>query len=1039
MKSLERVSKWLGVVRVKESGNLIRVTGIDGTVMSKIVLRMWGANDINKYMFNTLTDTSVSLNGFFLPDWVYMLTQIRMDHKTRWSERRTIDRIVHGIMKNTWFGQTVGAVPSIVDHTRLSLLKWSPLAHQMDFLDNFGEKIPRYGLNGLLVGAAPGTGKSLSLDSKIRTPYGWKRMGDITVGSKVIVPDGTVSAVTGVYPQGELDMYRVTFDDGRTTECSDDHLWKITNKNWSPRGQTNWRVVPFKEIRLHQETYGWSQDNRLYIPLPEPEIKNDVELPMDPYLLGVLLGDGSFGKNSLMISSADRFILDEVEKLLPENLTLKYRSQYDYCIVKKYEQDKWKFRCPLVDVIADLGLRGTVSHTKFIPKKYMEASESQKLFLLQGLMDTDGTVDRKTGTPSFCTTSDTLAKQVQELIRSLGGMCKISTKIPKYTYNNEKRTGKLAYILSIRFKEAATLFRLPRKVELTHPDYQYKEHLKLRIRDIEYIGKKEAQCISVDHPEKLYITDDYIVTHNTILSLFVMTAVIPPSVAEVKIIISPKKATRLVWGKTIESAFKKTPTHWLSGEGVPMPRDKCEYYIFNFEQLEQAILLAQQLIAQGRRYFVTVDETHNFADFRSNRTQRLVKLQTLHKNVYFLWLSGSPILKHAAELTSFLKCSDPRFDADAERRFRRIYSTNKGRAGEIFHHRFGQMMGMLIPKSVVSDTKPTVKELPIKLPSSLAKRFLLSTVKEDMRAFVEERVKFYDNQLKNYQAIVNEQLEAHGHQLKSRQDRNRFEDYKKNLKIIMATPDRVLPEILSKARTYERMRLIPMMDPLKRREFRSALSAVKNIKLKVRGEALGKILSKRRSECAAALGIYCKPEEIMKESLSKTLFFASSVYPVKVLESHLRKKGFDPIAVYAETNAQLFQMMEDFEKDPNINPCIATMQSLSEAVPVTAASTLVTLNRPFRVATFEQIIARIDRLGKTFPSTIINVTLDTGDEPNVSSRTDQILAEVREQINALIGPAFAGPDPSESEYQELIDASQEDPSLILQDEENGLI
>ena len=123
-------------------------------------------------------------------------------------------------------------------------------------------------------------------------------------------------------------------------------------------------------------------------------------------------------------------------------------------------------------------------------------------------------------------------------------------------------------------------------------------------------------------------------------------------------------------------------------------------------------------------------------------------------------------------------------------------------------------------------------------------------------------------------------------------------------------------------------------------------------------------------------------------------------------------------------------MMRQFEKDPQINPVCATMQSLSEAVPVTAASTVVLLNRPWRQAMYEQVVARADRLGQIYPVTVYEPTLDTGGEPNVSSTTDDILGYVREAINAIVGPEFAGPDPGEREYQAVIDASREDTPLL---------
>ncbi len=1038
MKFLDRTNKFFGLISVKERGNQVHISGIDGIIMRKYFKTLFETDTISKMMFTSVSDTSIVLHKFFIPDFLYMLTVFRHDPKCNWSTKRTIDRVVSGILRNTWYKVTTKPVVSMIDESRKRFLKWDAMPKQLEALHLFGDKMPRYDLRGYILAMAPGTGKSLGLNCKIRTPHGWTRMGDIKLNDKVLAPDGTTTYVTGVYPQGKLPMYKVTFDDGRFTECSDDHLWKITVKNWRPRGRTNWRVVPFKDIRLHQEIHGWDKDLRVYIPLVEPEQKVDVDLTLDPYLLGALLGDGSISKRSTLFSTGDDFLVEEISKILStKGLTLKHQNRYDYRVVKLDPNDKGK-SCPLSHDLVKLGIRGTVSHTKYIPKLYMNASSSQKLALLQGLMDTDGTVDRKTGTPSFCTTSEVLAKQIQELIRSLGGICKIATKTPTYTWKGETRTGRLAYILNIRFKDSSLLFRLPRKKALTPTNYQYKDQLKLRIRNIEYIGEKDAQCIAVAHPEHLFITDDYIVTHNTFTDLLIATCIIPVEIAEIKIIISPKKAVHLVWEKSIKAVFKTVPTHWVVGSGIKMPWDKTEYYVFNFEQLEQAIALGKHLISNGRRYFVIVDESHNFADHRAERTQKLVKLQTLNDRIYFLWASGSPILKSAVELVSFLRCSDPRFDAEAERRFKRIYSAAPGRANQIFNHRLGNMMAFVVGKSEVSSTKPTVKELPVKLPPSLSNKFLMSTVKQEMRDFVEQRLTFYAKNIKDYRDIVEHWLHYHKATLNSRAAEAEFNTYQKNLKMLMRAPDLMLTEVMADARNYERTKLLPSLPPLEKKAFRNALSAVKNIKLKVRGEALGTVLSKRRSECAAALALYCKPDIIMKESLSKTLFFASSVLPVKVLEKHLKGLGFEPLLVYAETNNNLAANIDAFTDDPNINPICATMQSLSEAVPVIAASTIVLLNRPFRQATYDQVVARADRLGQIHPVTVIEVTLDTGGEPNVSSSTDAILASVRELINEIVGSEFAGPDPEDREYEKVIDASKEDPNLLNYETELGL-
>ena len=363
-----------------------------------------------------------------------------------------------------------------------------------------------------------GLGKLQSLDAKIRTPNGWETMGDMYVGKEVIAPDGTITKVVGVYPQGIVPIYRISFEDGRSTECGLEHLWKVNYVQWKDK----WRVITTYQIAryLTQPTY----KIRMGVPLIEPEIMEDVALPIDPYALGVLLGDGNLTESTVSVCKPDQFVKDELDKVLyPEYKTSDWHADdKTYSILEKNKSGHIKHK------LREMGLIGTYSDTKFIPDIYMRASPKQRLSLIQGLMDTDGYVDvspgrnskektlGKGGVCKFCTTSPVLAKQFQEIIRSLGGLCRIKNKKAFYTYKGERKEGIPAYILSIRHKQPQALFRLPRKKEKAPQHYQYADRLKLRIKSVEYVGNKEAQCIEVDHPDHLYITDDYIVTHNTV-------------------------------------------------------------------------------------------------------------------------------------------------------------------------------------------------------------------------------------------------------------------------------------------------------------------------------------------------------------------------------------------------------------------------------------------------------------------------------------------------------------------------------------------
>jgi phosphate starvation-inducible protein PhoH len=362
----------------------------------------------------------------------------------------------------------------------------------------------------------PGSGKAQPLYSKILTPNGWTTMGEIKPGDKVVTPKGEISEVVNTFPQGEKDIYRITFSDGRQVDSCDEHLWKVKYRHWSED-----KVLTLREIiDNHSKKI---DEKRLYIPLVESTGNVDVDLPMNPYLLGALIGDGGFTNNTLSFTNKDEIVLEHVDShLREENYMLEKRKygKYDYGIKSidtiKVSGKKGVFTNKIKMVLDDLGIYNRKSENKFIPEVYKTASKRQKLDLIRGLMDTDGTTDTINCSLSFSTSSKQLSEDFVELIQSIGGIAKVTIKNPKYTYNGEVREGLTNYNINIRYPNPEELFYLPRKKDVCEK-YQYR-NLNLRIDSIEYVGKLESKCIMIDDPEHLYITDNYIVTHNTFLS-----------------------------------------------------------------------------------------------------------------------------------------------------------------------------------------------------------------------------------------------------------------------------------------------------------------------------------------------------------------------------------------------------------------------------------------------------------------------------------------------------------------------------------------
>ncbi|MFD3839516.1 helicase-related protein [Streptomyces sp. NPDC058642] len=372
----------------------------------------------------------------------------------------------------------------------------------------FDDLATEHPMHRLLQGEV-GSGKAQPLDSLVLTPAGFRRMGDLRVGDEVVVPDGEIALIDGVFPQGKRDVWRLVLSDGSSVECDDEHLWIVgTGSGWH-RGQDS-QVMTTREIRL--DTFEADGSSKWYIPAATPvDLGGDAGLPLDPYLLGLLLGDGSF-RHDMRFSTADAEIRDAVAAAVaPECRLVPVKgSGCDYTI--QPTQRAGGVRNPVIQTLRELNLWGLASHGKFVPDEFKNASVKNRLALLQGLLDTDGTVHEDGLTISFCSASRRLADDVAWLVRSLGGRARV---LPK----------RAAFHVSVALPEEHAPFRLTRKADRVRPRPEY-DTFRRGIRAVEHVGRKPVQCISVAHPSHAYVTDNFTVTHNTMVALRAMLAVV---------------------------------------------------------------------------------------------------------------------------------------------------------------------------------------------------------------------------------------------------------------------------------------------------------------------------------------------------------------------------------------------------------------------------------------------------------------------------------------------------------------------------------
>ena len=415
----------------------------------------------------------------------------------------------------------------------------------------------------VLVAAPTGTGKALEVSTPVLTPFGWKPIAEIRVGDAVIGAHGKPITVLGVFPQGKRPAYRVTFSDRTSVVCDIDHLWTVNTKSRRFEGMP-WRVLTLRQILEEGLTDGGGRRHFIPVVKPvefcQPEVQRDTSLSgmrqetgitqrelaatlgssqgyiaqrelgnkivteeyqqavvdalnevgplprLDPYLLGLLLGDGCFSTAVPQFTSADDELIDEVKRLLPRGAMLRKSSSrpYDWLI----SSNPINTRNPVTTELFKLRLLGHRAETNFIPQEYKFASIADRIAMLQGLLDSDGSIDER-GLIEYSTVSPILAEDVTFLIRSLGGRTRIKEK---------PTNGQLSYRLHISMPDSIPPFRLTRKAIRCR---SAKKYLPTRAIDtVEAIGEAEMVCISVDAPDGLFVINDFIVTHNTVVAEF---------------------------------------------------------------------------------------------------------------------------------------------------------------------------------------------------------------------------------------------------------------------------------------------------------------------------------------------------------------------------------------------------------------------------------------------------------------------------------------------------------------------------------------
>ncbi len=465
------------------------------------------------------------------------------------------------------------------------------------------------------------------------------------------------------------------------------------------------------------------------------------------------------------------------------------------------------------------------------------------------------------------------------------------------------------------------------------------------------------------------------------------------------IVISPINAIHEVWAKTLKTEFYSPPTHWLSTGIAPMTLSE-RYLIVHYEALPNFVKHLHLL--KGKRVNVVLDESHNFNTRDSLRTEMFTSMCALLNAKDVLWMSGTPIKALGSEAIPLFRSIDPLFTPDTEIRFRKIFGISSTRGADILNSRLG-IMSYKVEKKDLPIEAPEITTIAVKVPNG--HDYTLEAVSAKMAAFTAERSAYYDTRKAKDNKDYYEILEQHRSRLKRKEDIVAYENYRNQLKVVIhySGDARFCAEEVVAVNRYENKEIIPNLTRPDQVLFKDIRSIVKYVKLKIRGECLGRVVAKERMRAHYDMCSYIEYEPILDSSEKKTIIFTSFVEVLERLLVIMREKGLTPVSAYGKTNTILSATLKRLEEDSSINPMIATYKSLSTAVPLLMCDRCICIDVPFRDYILQQAISRISRIGATTRAEVFLFQLDTGSVPNISTRGFDILKWSQQQTEAIIG------------------------------------
>ena len=464
------------------------------------------------------------------------------------------------------------------------------------------------------------------------------------------------------------------------------------------------------------------------------------------------------------------------------------------------------------------------------------------------------------------------------------------------------------------------------------------------------------------------------------------------------VIVCPKNTMLETWNAHLEKFFNTKQKVYIVGHTKDVLSLDYRWIIVNYEQIGKIseFLVFNKLSNLG----IIVDESHNFLRTSSQRTQLLIDLAKFNQNADILLMSGTPIKSCGNEMIPVLQVLDPYFDEDAVNIFKKTFGANTVIANDVLNARLNRMM-VRVRKNILN--LPEKKEITISVKMPTGQKYTASKIEKEITAFIKQREDYYNQNLHSYIDAFEEAINW----LRKHPVIGNSSDFERYLSIINYLKKANINDARGNddivwMNRYEKDVLIPALPVNLKKQFIWSKSVVKYLPLKIKGEVIGQLLTHLRMQMTSEMMQAADLKQYVDKAMKKVVIFSSYVDTIELAYNYFRDNGYNPIAIYGKTASELTSLIEKFQNDQSLNPLIASLKMLSTGATLTAASTAIFLNKPWRSIEYQQASDRIHRIGQDTPCEIISLVLDTGNEANLSTRMEDIMRWSEDQFDQIV-------------------------------------